>query len=364
MYNRYKDERGLRDMSVASTNNVVGLHTNRVFESISAYLMKVERRSEHTRYNYEVAIRRFFMWHAKKSIEDLEVKDLDILNEQMIRYQAHLLDDYDYGHNYVNALAAPIVKLYEHLSRNRYNVKAEDVRLDKLPDDGESYGKLTVKEAETMAKLAMKQKKGQEKATLIRVAYTTSFRKSSLLHIKWSDIYLDANSQNYIVKIIGKRNKKHSRPLSPDLYNEMLKIKEQTYYKKYNDNYVFHLSDNTILAMMKNLRAEMNISEDRNIVFHSFRNVAANYIKETGGDIEEIRSQLGHSNYASLKHYMSDDEDYANMAGIRMLEDIDDNILENLNKEELLQIINKQSESIKTILQREAKKLISEKEEG
>ncbi|QPK59831.1 hypothetical protein G7L40_19910 [Paenibacillus polymyxa] len=150
-------------MNAALNNNVVGLHTNRVFESISAYLMKVERRSTHTRYNYEVAIRRFFMWYRNKNLEELKEEDLDILNEQMIRYQAHLLDDYDYGHNYVNALAAPIVKLYEHLSRNRYNVKAEDVRLDKLPDDGESYGKLTVKEAETMAKLAMKQKRGRKK---------------------------------------------------------------------------------------------------------------------------------------------------------------------------------------------------------
>lgn len=348
---------------MGAPNNVVGLHTNRVFESISAYLLKVERRSKATRYNYEVAIRRFFMWYKNKTLEELKVEDLDILNERMIRYQAHLLDDYDYGNNYVNTLVAPIVKLYEHLSRNRYNVRAEDVRLDKLPDDGESHGKLTVKEAETMAQLAMKQKKGQEKATLIRVAYTTSFRRSSLLHIKWSDIYLDPNSQNYIVKIVGKGNKKHSRPLSPDLYNEMLKIKEQTYYKKYNDDYVFHLSENTILAMMKKLKEEMNIPKERNIVFHSFRNVAANYIKETGGDIEEIRNQLGHSNYASLKHYMADDEDYANMAGIRMMEDIDDNILGKLSKEELLQIINQQNESIKIILQREAKKIISKKEE-
>lgn len=363
MYNVYKMKGGCV-MNAALNNNVVGLHTNRVFESISAYLMKVKRRSEHTRYNYEVAIRRFFMWYKGKTLEELEVDDLTILNEQMIMYQAYLLDDYGYGYNYVNALVTPVVTLYEHLSRNRYNVRAEDVRLDKLPDDGESYGKLTVKEAETMAQLAMKQKKGQEKATLIRVAYTTSFRKSSLLHIKWSDMYLDTNSQNYVVKIIGKGNKKHSRPLSPDLYNEMLKIKEQTYYERYDDDFVFHLSENTIQAMMNNLKSEMNISEDRNIVFHSFRNVAANYIKETGGDIEEIRSQLGHSNYASLKHYMSDDEDYANMAGIRMLEDIDENILEKLNKEELLQIFNKQSESIKIILQREAKKLISEKEEG
>ncbi|MMZ64470.1 Phage integrase family protein [compost metagenome] len=107
----------------------------------------------------------------------------------------------------------------------------------------------------------------------------------------------------------------------------------------------------------------MHIAEDRNVVFHSLRNVAAGYIKETGGDIEEIRDQLNHSDYNSLKHYMHKDTDYLNMAGLRMNEEIEDGILEGLSKEELLSLINNQNESIKIILQRAAKKIISEKEE-
>ncbi|MDY8021242.1 site-specific integrase [Paenibacillus polymyxa] len=348
-------------MSAALNNNVVGLHTNRVSESISAYLMKVKRRNENTYYNYEVAIRRFFMWYKNKTLEELKVEDLDILNEQMIRYQAHLLDDYDYGHNYVNALVAPIVKLYEHLSRNRYDVKAEDVRLDKLPDDGESYGELTVREAETMAKLAVKQKKGQEKSAIIRLAYTTSFRKSSLLNIKWSDITKDRSGTVYLVKAVGKGGKAHTRPISEDLYHELLKIKTQPYYQRYNDDYIFHLSKDTIRNMMNTLKEEMHITEDRNVVFHSLRNVAAGYIKETGGDIEEIRDQLNHSDYNSLKHYMHKDTDYLNMAGIRMNEEIEDEILEGLSREELLSLINNQNETVRLILKREAKKMINEK---
>ncbi|WP_167686384.1 tyrosine-type recombinase/integrase, partial [Paenibacillus polymyxa] len=178
-----------------------------------------------------------------------------------------------------------------------------------------------------MAKLVVKQKKGQEKSAIIRLAYTTSFRKSSLLHIKWSDITKDRSGTIYLVKAVGKGGKAHTRPISEDLYHELLKIKTQPYYQRYNDDYIFHLSKDTIRNMMNTLKEEMHIRaqyKPNSLVFHSLRNVAAGYIKETGGDIEEIRDQLNHSDYNSLKHYMHKDTDYLNMAGIRMNEEIED----------------------------------------
>jgi integrase len=326
--------------------------------------MKVGLKSKNTQYNYEVAIRRFFMWHVNKTIEDIDSNDLDILNEKMIRYQYHLLDDCDYSNNTVNALIAPITKLYEHFARNRYNVKVDDVRVDKLPDDGERYGELTHSEAEMMAVLSAKQKKGIEKSNLIRLAYTTSFRKASLLSIEWTDIIFDSKSQLYLVTAIGKRNKKHTRPIPIELYNELLKIKEQKYYARYNDNKVFHLSDHTIQDMMDNLKKEMGIGEERNVVFHSLRNVAAGFIRFSGGSIEEIREQLNQSGYGSLKHYMHEDKNYSSMAGMRMHETFEDNCLEQLNREELLRLIEQQSESVKTLLQREARKMVLHKKES
>lgn len=349
---------------MSTVHNIVSLNTGRVYESINSYLMKVGLKSKNTQYNYEVAIRRFFIWHVGKSIEDLVNDDLDILNEKMIRYQYYLLEDCDYSNNTVNASIAPIARLYEHFARNRYIVKVEDVRVDKLPDDGERYGELSHSEAETMAVLAERQKKGVEKAGIIRLAYTTSFRKASLLAIKWSDIVFDSKSRLYLITAIGKRNKKHTRPIPVELYNELLKIKEQKYYSRYTDNKVFHLSDHTLWNMIDNLKKEMGIGEDRNVVFHSLRNVAAGFIRFNGGGIEEIREQLNQSGYGSLKHYMHEDKNYSNMAGMRMHETFEDNYVEQLSREELLQLIERQGEAVKTLLQREARKMVEHKKES
>lgn len=351
----------------AALNNVVGLNQGTVYGSIRAFLNKLSLKSQNTALSYERSIRRFFMWHCGTEIEVLKPEQLDITNDKMIAYQYYLAndEDLDYSNATVNAYTSPIMSLYDHLSRNRYPVRVDDVKLDMLPnDDGESYGELSVQEAETMAKLSLKQKKGQEKSSLIRMAYTTSFRKGSLLKIKWADIKFDPRNQCYLVTGLGKGKKKHTRPISVDLYNEILKIKEQKYYTQYTDDFIFHLDDKTILHMMQTLRQEMGFSKDDNIVFHSFRNVAAGYIKETGGSIEEIREQLNHTGYGALKHYMHKDKDYANMAGITMNEKIDTNIIGELTREELLQVIFQQSEGAILVMQREAKKIIENRESG
>lgn len=353
-------------MSLQQTNNVVGFHTGTVNSSIRAFLNKLSLKSKNTEIAYERAIRRFFMWHCGTKIELLTPEQLDITNDKMIAYQYYLVNDEDYASATVNAYTAPIMSLYDHLSRNRYPVRVDDVKLDMLPDDdSESYGELSVQKAEMMAQLSLKQRKGQEKSALIRLAYTTSFRKESLLKIKWTDIKFDQRNQCYLVTGISKGKKKHTRPISVDLYNELFKIKDQKYYARYNDDgFVFHLDDKTILHMMQTLRNEMGFSEEDNIVFHSFRNVAAAYIKESGGSIEEIRDQLNHSGYGALKHYMHKDKDYANMAGITMNEKVDGEIIGELTKEELLQIIFKQTDGAILVMQREAKKIIENRESG
>ncbi|OMD71200.1 tyrosine-type recombinase/integrase [Paenibacillus odorifer] len=339
-----------------SSNNVVGFQNSSVGESIETFLMNMGRKSIRTKYNYEQALKRFFMWHCGKTFSELKVEDLDIINEKMIRYQLHLINDYNpkYSNSTVNTLTAPVMSLYEFLSRNRnYNVRAEDVIVDMQPEDSENYGELTVREAEKMAELSFKQKKGQEKSALIRLAYTTSFRRSSLLALEWSDIKFDQRNQCYLVNGIGKGKKKHTRPISIDLYNELLKIKEQKYYARYNDNKIFHLSEDGIGSMMKVVKDEMGITPERNVVFHSLRNVAAGYIADAGGSIEEIRDQLNHSGYGALKHYIHKDKDYANMAGMKMDENVDTDLFEELSKEELLKLIFSQSEGVILNMQRQ-----------
>lgn len=302
------ERKGTGGISIqAAVNNVVGFSTGTVEEDINIFLDKLALKSERTKESCGRAIRRFFMWYCGKTLNQLVVADLHIANKKMIQYQLHLKSlksgngESLYTNSSINQYTSAVISLYEYLSRDvNNNVRAEDVKLDMLPDEGENYGELYWREAETMAQLVLKQKKGHEKATLISLAYRTSFRKSTLLSLELTDFKYNAISNCYLVTGLGKGRKKHGRPISVELYNDLIAITKLKYYARYNDNKIFHLSDQGIRDMMQVLKMEMEISEERNIVFHSFRNCAAGYIAETGGNIEEIRDQLNHSGYGAL----------------------------------------------------------------
>lgn len=356
---KLQDKGGIA-MNSGTQSKVVELHSRRVYEDIMTFIGKFE--SKHTQKNYERSIRNFYLWldPIHKDIEYLNEEDLRVRNADMLRYQKYLKDhEADYTNITINNYIAPIQSLYEFLEINEYQINSKHVKVKSLTDDSEQTGALYLDEAEEMAKIIFKDRKqGQEKSAFIRMAYTTSFRKSSLQRLKWTDIVLNHRGY-YDVHTIGKGGKKHKVPISSDLYNELLKIKERPYYKKYDDGRIFHLGKDTIQGMMNRLRVIMSIPQERNIKFHSFRNVAASF-----GTLEEAKNHLNHSNISTTEtYYRHANEDLSNGISLRIEDKIDDAILEQLSKEELIQIILQQNNGVSSLIKRNAQDLLNEKGE-
>lgn len=338
----------------ALINNVTGLHLGNVYEDICTFITQSE--SLNTQRNYDRAIRSFYKWFKNKDIELLDKSDLIIRNADVVRYQKYLRDhEADYSNNSINNIISSIQSLYVFLEINEYPVNSKYVKIKPLSDDSEACGALYAYEAEEMAKRALKQKKGQEKSALIRMAYTTSFRKSSLLAMKWTDIKKDPIADHYLATVIGKGGKKHTMPISADLYNELLKIKNQKYYQQYTDDKIFHLSNTTIQSMMDSLKREMGISSERNVVFHSFRNVASSF-----GTLEEVKQHLNHSHISTTEKYRHKNKDYSQSLSLRIEDKIEDSIFEEMSKEQLIELIMKQNIGTLIHLKRDAKEMIEE----
>lgn len=103
----------------------------------------------------------------------------------------------------------------------------------------------------------------------------------------------------------------------------------------------------------------MGILPERNIKFHSLRNVAASF-----GTIEEAKKHLNHSNISTTERYRKHTaEDYSNSISLRIEDKIDDSILEQLNKEELIHLIMMQNNGTLSQIKREAQELIQIKGE-
>jgi integrase len=278
------------------------------------------------------------MWFRGKELDALTPSDLEIRNADVLRFRNHLINDFDFENSTINNKIAAISSLYNFLEINGYDVKSKVVTLNNLIENENTAGKLYFQEAELMSELVLCQKKGIEKSALIEMAYITSLRKGTLLDLSWDDIKKNPTLDYYEVSVIGKGNKRHTIAIKVDLYNKLCQIKKQPYYSRYDDNKIFHLSTRTIQDMMNGLREEMGISKDRNVVFHSFRNVASYF-----GTLEELQQQLNHADInTTKKHYRHANEDLSNMISMRIGDKIDCSIFESLSKEQLVQLITEQ----------------------
>lgn len=345
------------------TNNVVGLHTGSVWEDIQTHLKGFE--SKHTSENYERGLRKFFQWFKGKDLELLTREDLYIRNADVLKYRNFLKEILDeegerqYTNTSINNVIAAIQSLYVFLEKNDYDVKSVTTRINPLADDSVRCGALYTHEAEKMADIIVATVKGVEKSALIRMAYTTSFRKDSLRKLEWNDIVKHPSNKYYEVTVIGKCGKKHTVPISEDLYQYLLKIKDQKYYARYNDNKIFHLSTGAIQDMMTYLKDKLGISEQRNVVFHSFRNVASMY-----GTLEEAKEHYNHSSYNVTEKYRHKDNDMSNSLSLRIGEKIEDGVFEELSKEELIQLLMRQNEGVIHQMKRDAQKIVNDKIEN
>lgn len=358
----------------ASYNNVVGFHQGTVGEDIHTFLYN-RKRNKDTSASYERSLNMFFKWWVDKDINMLTIKDIKVNYATMLRYQTYLSElpiegtegEY-YSNSTINKFISPIFKLYEFFEKNEYKdtdgdyIKKAHVTIDFLPVEENKHGELNDAEAKLIREFVLPQRKGIEKAAIIKFASRTSFRKSSILNLTWDDFKKNKNNDYYEVTGISKRNKKSTKAITVEFYNELLEIKEQPYYSRYGDNKVFHLSKTTIQTMIKNINEHFSFNDEKGIVFHSLRNVMAGFIEETGGSIEEIREQLNHTGYSNLKSYMHKKKDLSNSPSLRIEREIPDNIFDGLTKEECIELMLEQQGGLLMQLKMSAKKLIENKE--
>ncbi|QWU14417.1 Site-specific recombinase XerD [Paenibacillus sophorae] len=345
--------------------NVTGLHKGSVYEDIQAFLLKCKKKNESTADVYERGLKMFFRWYKDKDINKLTEDDIQVKNSIIIRYQDFLETGYNYAPRTINKYLSAIFSLYEFLEVNGYPINAQHVKVDFLKAKSNKHGEMNDQEAKEIRDFVKNTRsKGLEKAAFIRMGYTTSFRKSAILNIGWDDIKKHPYHDYYEVTVIDKGDKERVQPISEEFYNELLQIKEQKYYRRYNDNKVFHLSKTTIQNMFDDINEHFEFNGGKKVVPHSLRNVMAGWIEESGGKIEEIKDQLGHSSFDTyFEHYQHSHKDLSNSPSLRFENEISNDIFNELNREEFLELIMSQKGGVLMQLKLSAKKMIENKED-
>lgn len=340
-------------------DNVVQFNKDSVYKDIEDYLNELEVHAKTTRQAYEKDIKDYF--HIYKEIDDirfLTMDDLQITKKDLEKYRQKLIKLGIYSNATINRKIKALKSLIDSLMSYGYELNNNAFSKWKwLHQETESYGTLTLEEGEKMALLARntEKEKAEIKYFLIKMAIRTSYRISDLLKLEWKDI-VKHNEDIYLIRIYEKKTGKYAKkPITREFYEELLNIKDN------NNNKIFNISTPAVNRMMENLRKQMGFSEERNIVFHSFRNIGIGLVLTMTNDIVLAAKQGNHSDInTTYKHYIEKTENYDLMAGMLIDKELNYNILEHLTKEELLQVMMKCSKKVQYEIITEAEKMIKE----
>lgn len=286
---------------MGAINNVVQFNNDNdknVWGCINTFLSRIEQNSKNTKVSYERAIRDFFITMRNKDLEDLVEADLIFTKPQIETYQVNMRNNYKA--TTVNNKMSALKKCYSKLEDYGFDVKTSWFELDRYDEhDKESYDPMTHEEIIQAISLVSKTRKGFEKGLLLRLAYSTAFRKESLLNLKWDDIF---NKDGiWFIKTIGKGNKLDTKKISNDLYDELMKQKDLVGGEK-----IFRLTDKTINKMLNFIRDNIDFG-NRKITFHSLKKSSINEVALiTNYDIKSMQQQGNHASVTTtLNDYMA-----------------------------------------------------------
>jgi integrase len=200
--------------------------------------------------------------------------------------------------------------------------------IERLPENDNRYGVLSVDEVLRMAELARTKERNlkEVKYYLILFALDTCLRKQAILNLKWSDF--EVREDFVIVNAIDKGNKSFRKQISKEFYEEL------TTLRKTDDVRVFPISKDAVDEMIPRLRKLMNLSEERGIVFHSIRKAGVTFQYRLTNDLLQAQKAAGHSNISTTMLYIQE-EDYS-LTGAISSKNVDETLFEKVTHEELI----------------------------
>lgn len=329
------------------TNNsaeVYEIKINNVYNDVMTVLNDF---NSETGKEYLRALNEYFrFFNNGKELHELTKEEVEFIsddtNKEKItlkhatKYRNYLKRKHPEGFSTVNKKMAGIKSVYKKLQGYGYNVDHIAFALRPLKVHHNSYGVLKIDQVIVMAELAQEEKfHGAEKEAFILLAAVTSIRAEALVSAELSNIKYNKKNDLYVIKVIDKGDEYVTAPFDKTLYEKIIKLTRE------NDDRVFpNLTVDSINDCVKRLASKMGIPADERITTHSLRKTAPVYELEDSGSLERAQKQTRHKSVQVLAdHYTDKTKDFGMLAGIRMFQEVDESVFENVSKEEILEML-------------------------
>ncbi|WP_297101442.1 tyrosine-type recombinase/integrase [uncultured Draconibacterium sp.] len=271
-------------------------------ESFINFLKYEKRYSPHTVKAYEKDLDRFVEF-CTKMVGDFVVKDVDL---KLLRSWVVDLMEHDYSPSSVSRMMTAVKSFYNFLLREQVvdvnpaiNVPLPKIR-KKLPHFVEENNLNHLLDDD----LFDNGFRGRRDKLIISLFYGTGIRLAELINLKDRDF----NTAEYLIKVLGKRNKERIIPYPREinqLFNDYVDVRNDEIVN--NSGYLFvtekgkQIYEKLVYRVVKSNLARVTSLEKKSP--HVLRHTYATHLLNNGADLNAVKELLGHANLAATQVY-------------------------------------------------------------
>lgn len=281
--------------------------------------------------------------------------------QEVVEYRNYLINLMDkngikkrYSNSSINTKISIVKSLFDFLPNYDYQVNSLVFKLIPLTENNSKpNGFLTWNEMQQIIIKVKNQKNGWEKSIILKLAAQTAIRKNALFNLKRAEILL-INNEIPVIKAYDKKEKLDNKPIPIVIYNELMEfIKVHGKGER-----VFTIrSQATLNNAIAKACDELQISKDRKITFHSFKKGSVDTTQKVFKDVKITQQHANHANPSTtLNIYTDSIHDYKMMPSFLLGQEIDLSKLEEMSKEEIINVIQGLDIGIKAEIARKINK--------
>lgn len=271
-------------------------------ESFINFLKYEKRYSPHTVKAYKKDLDRFVEFFTKV-VGDFNVNDVDL---KLIRSWVVELMEQDYNPRSVSRMVTAVKSFYNYLMREQIvdnnpavNVPLPKIR-KKLPHFVEENNLNHLLDDDCFDTGF----RGRRDKLIISLFYGTGIRLAELINLKDKDF----NTAEFLIKVLGKRNKERIIPYPREinqLFNDYVEVRNQEISN--NNGYLFvtekgkQIYEKLVYRVVKSNLASVTSLEKKSP--HVLRHTYATHLLNNGADLNAVKELLGHANLAATQVY-------------------------------------------------------------
>jgi len=259
--------------------------------------------------SYADDLSQFANFLVKNSIHDLDQADTTVILAWLVHLSRKGLAPKSRARHLIT-----IRGLYKFLV-NQGHITASPVTDVDIPKTGQALPKImSIPEVEALlAAIDTTRPRGLRNAAMLEIMYGAGLRVSELIHLKLSDINLDAN----LVRVMGKGARERMVPIGSQAGKAARQWKDQArplVLKHLTSQYLFvargtkPMTRQGFWKIIKKYAAKAGIS--RNITPHTLRHSFATHLLEGGADLRSVQTMLGHADISTTQIYTHISRDY------------------------------------------------------